>query len=55
MDTNQGSLRQVGAESAIKITIGGGKLPQISVVQGCCKQLGIYLKLWIDYSREDAF
>lgn len=55
MDTNQGSLRQVGAEGAVKITIGGGKLPQILLVQGCFKQRGIYLKLCVDYSGEDAF
>lgn len=55
MDTNQGSLRQVGAKSAIKITIGGGKLSQILVVQGCRKQLGIYLKPCIVYSGEDTF
>lgn len=40
MDTNQGSLRQVGAESAVKITGGGGKLPQILLVEGCRKEVG---------------
>lgn len=55
MDTNQGSLRQVGAESAVKITIGGGELPQPLVGQGCCKQLGIYLEPCVDYTGEDAF
>lgn len=54
MDTNQGSLRQVGAESAIKITIGGGKLPQMLLVQGCCKQLDISLKPCVGYSGEGA-
>lgn len=43
MDTNQGSLRQVGAESAVTITVGGGKLPQILLVEGCChKEVGGY-------------